>query len=107
MGLPPSDFIIQVWDVVNGSIAPDLLKEGYEVLLSHTDYVYLDCGEPGWVKPGGYWCEPFHEWFQMYGYINDIKKIWGSQTPRISRVVRLWRGVRELMNTPLILKCGL
>merc|ERR1712166_485718 len=70
--LPPSDFIIQVWDVVNGSIAPDLLKEGYEVLLSHTDY-----GEPGWVKPGGYWCEPFHEWFQMYGYINDIKKIWG------------------------------
>merc|ERR1712166_863810 len=56
---------------------PLLLKEGYEVLLSHTDYVYLDCGEPGWVKPGGYWCEPFHEWFQMYGYINDIKKIWG------------------------------
>jgi len=75
--LPTSDFIIQVWDVVNGSIAPDLIKEGYEVLLSHTDYTYLDCGEPGWVKPGGYWCEPFHEWFQMYAYINDIKKVWG------------------------------
>jgi len=75
--LPPAEFIIQVWDVVNGSIAADLLKEGYEVLLSHTDYVYLDCGEPGWVKPGGYWCEPLHEWFKMYGYINDVKKSWG------------------------------
>jgi len=75
--LPPSEFIIQIWDSVNGSIGPDLLKEGYEIVLSHTDYTYLDCGEPGWVKPGGYWCEPFHEWYKMYGYINDVRTAWG------------------------------
>jgi len=75
--LPTKDFIIQVWDSVNGSIAPELLKEGYEIVLSHTDYTYLDCGEPGWVKPGGYWCNPFHEWYKLYDYVNDIKKIWG------------------------------
>jgi len=53
--LPREEFIIQVWDNLNGSLAPALLAQGYEVLLSNTDYTYLDCGAPGWVKPGGYW----------------------------------------------------
>jgi len=74
--LPPSEFILQIWDNVNGSIAPSLLKEGYEILLSHTDYTYLDCGEPGWVKPGGYWCQPFLEWYKLYSYVQDIRKAW-------------------------------
>ena len=42
--VPPAEFMIQVWDNVNGSIVPDLLRRGYEVILSHVDYTYLDCG---------------------------------------------------------------
>merc|ERR1712216_476361 len=74
--LPPSEFMIQVWDTVNGSIAPTLAKAGYSMVLSHSDYVYLDCGGSGWAHPGGYWCNPYHEWYKIYDYIPDALKMW-------------------------------
>lgn len=51
--LPPESFNIQVWDTVNGSISPHLISLGYQIVLSNTDYVYLDCGSAGWAHPGG------------------------------------------------------
>jgi len=58
--LPPSLYTIQVWDDSSESIVPELLSKGYDVVLSNTDYVYLDCGAAGFTQPGGYWCQPYH-----------------------------------------------
>jgi len=74
--LPPSDFMIQVWDNADGSVAPWLTKMGYSVVLAHQDYLYLDCGGAGWEQPGGYWCQPKHEWYRMYDYIPKVLKLW-------------------------------
>lgn len=74
--LPPKLFTIQVWDDSSDSIVPNLIQQGYQVILSNTDYVYLDCGNAGSTNPGGYWCQPYHEWFHIYQYINDIKDKW-------------------------------
>jgi len=76
--LPPDQFIIQVWDELKGTIAESLTKRGYEVILAHTDYTYLDCGSSGWTSPGGYWCGPYHEWYKLYGYLQDVAASWGT-----------------------------
>lgn len=76
--LPPNKFIIEVWDNLQGSIAPELMDKGYDVVLANTDYVYLDCGQPGWAQPGGYWCQPYHEWFRVYEYLPDALKEWNT-----------------------------
>jgi hexosaminidase len=49
---------------------------GYDVVLSNTDYVYMDCGTFGWTNPGGYWCQPYHEWQHLYNYISDVQNSW-------------------------------
>jgi hexosaminidase len=74
--LPPSLFTIQVWDTSSKSITKTLIGQGYDVILSNTDYVYLDCGNSGSSSPGGYWCQPYHEWFHIYQYINDVTAKW-------------------------------
>jgi hexosaminidase len=82
--LPPSLFTIQVWDETTGSIIPDLIQKGYSVILSNTDYVYLDCGNAGFTNPGGYWCQPYHEWFHIYQYISDVRKKWKLTNEQLS-----------------------
>jgi hexosaminidase len=74
--LPPDLFTIQVWDTSDGSITPELIGKGYSVILSNTDYVYLDCGNAGFTNAGGYWCQPYHEWYHIYQYIADAQKKW-------------------------------
>ena len=48
--LPTESFVLEVWDNLNGSIATDLMDKGYDIVLAHTDYVYLDCGKCLWVR---------------------------------------------------------
>lgn len=74
--LPSNLFRIQIWDESDGSITPSLLEQGYEVILSNTDYVYLDCGNSGPTQAGGYWCQPYHEWYHIYQYIQDVTSLW-------------------------------
>ena len=45
-------------------------------MLSNYDYVYLDCGSEGFTNPGGYWCDPLHEWYHIYEYIGDVTRMW-------------------------------
>jgi hexosaminidase len=74
--LPPSLFNIQIWDTTDDSITKTLIGKGYDIILSNTDYVYLDCGNAGFTNAGGYWCQPYHEWYHIYEYIRDISKKW-------------------------------
>lgn len=85
--LPPDLFVIQVWDSTDQSISKTLIDLGYEVVLSNTDYVYFDCGNEGWTNPGGYWCQPYSEWYHVYDYINDVKSKWGLSDAALRRVL--------------------
>jgi hexosaminidase len=88
--LPPELFTIQVWDESDKSLTKWLIGQGYDVVLSNTDYVYLDCGNAGFTNPGGYWCQPYHEWFHMYDYVNDVISMWDLSEEDIKKV----RGVK-------------
>lgn len=56
------------------------------MILSNTDYVYLDCGNAGFTNAGGYWCQPYHEWYHIYQYIQDVRKKWKLTTEELSRI---------------------
>jgi hypothetical protein len=72
--LPPGTVDLMVWDTLEDSIAPMLAKRGYGLILAHSDKTYLDCGAPGWVRPGGYWCQPYLEWQTIYEYVAAAKR---------------------------------
>lgn len=85
--LPPSQYNVQVWDNSASSLVPELTSKGYDVILSNSDYVYLDCGAAGWAFPGGYWCGPYHEWQHIYNYANDVFSKWNLTSEQISHVL--------------------
>lgn len=87
--LPPNLFTIQVWDDSSDSITKRLIKKGYNIILSNTDYVYLDCGNAGPTNPGGYWCQPYHEWYHIYNYINDIVNKWELSNEQLQKVITI------------------
>jgi len=84
--LPPSLFTIQVWDTTDASITKTLIGQGYDVILSNTDYVYLDCGNAGFTNAGGYWCQPYHEWYRIYEYVRDITDKWKLSAEELKHV---------------------
>ncbi|WOL03997.1 beta-hexosaminidase 2 [Canna indica] len=109
--LPPETTVLQTWN--NGPNNTKLLTSaGYRVIVSSSDFYYLDCGFGGWVgndsrydrqtgdepgKPfnyaggnGGSWCAPFKSWQRVYDY--DIT--YGLSAEEVERVlgseVALW-----------------
>lgn len=84
--LPPKLFTIQVWDTTDDSVTKTLIGKGYDVILSNTDYVYLDCGNAGFTNAGGYWCQPYHEWYRIYEYIRDITTKWELSEDELTHI---------------------
>jgi len=90
-GLVPKDVVLQAW---NNGVAHirSLTESGYRVIVSSSDFIYLDCGNGGWVgndarynvmvNPnatdgslnfnwgggGGDWCAPYKTWQRIYDY---------------------------------------
>ncbi|THU44635.1 hypothetical protein C4D60_Mb02t09450 [Musa balbisiana] len=87
--LPPETTVLQTWN--NGpNNTKRLTAAGYRVIVSSSDFYYLDCGFGGWVgndsrydrqtgdepgRPfnyaggnGGSWCAPFKSWQRVYDY---------------------------------------
>lgn len=84
--LPPELFTVQVWDTTDDSVTKTLIGKGYDVVLSNTDYVYLDCGNAGFTNAGGYWCQPYHEWYRIYEYIRDVTDKWGLSEAELAHI---------------------
>ncbi|KAE8448924.1 woronin body major protein [Mollisiaceae sp. DMI_Dod_QoI] len=87
----PKDIIMQTW---NGGLTniKTLTSAGYDVIISSSDWFYLDCGFGGWVTNdprydvmsnpdavdglanfnfggnGGSWCAPYKTWQRIYDY---------------------------------------
>lgn len=85
----PKDIILQSWN--NGlSNIKNLTRDGYDVIVSSADFLYLDCGNGGYVTNddrynvmenpdpktpnfnylgnGGSWCAPYKTWQRIYNY---------------------------------------
>ncbi|OBT61304.1 hypothetical protein VE03_09577 [Pseudogymnoascus sp. 23342-1-I1] len=111
----PKDIIMQSW---NGGLAniKKLTSSGYDVVVSSSDWLYLDCGVGGYVTndprynenvnpdpdtpnfnfggTGGSWCAPYKTWQRIYDYdfttnltAAEAKKVIGVTAPLWSEQV--------------------
>lgn len=64
--LPKEKYIVQIWTTGHDEQVKNLLKNGYQVILSNYDALYLDCGFAGWVTDGNNWCSPYIGWQKVY-----------------------------------------
>ncbi|KIW90488.1 uncharacterized protein Z519_09134 [Cladophialophora bantiana CBS 173.52] len=111
----PTNIIMQTWN--NGlENIQNLTALGYDIVVSSSDFFYLDCGFGGWVTNdprynemanpnasvptfnygggGGSWCAPYKTWQRIYDYdftlnLTDAQKshVLGSEVPLWSEQV--------------------
>lgn len=84
----PTDVILQSWQGGLKAIKK-LAGDGYDVIVSTSSFLYLDCGHGGWITNdpryidipknnkfnfgnGGSWCAPYKTWQRIYNL--DITK---------------------------------
>jgi hexosaminidase len=66
--LPPQNFTIQVW-LASKSQIKQFIDAKYNLIISHVDAWYLDCGFGAWRSPSGQGsCPPFKAWYTVYNY---------------------------------------
>jgi len=90
-GVVPKDIVLQAWNNGINHIS-NLTSQGYRVIVSSSDFIYLDCGNGGYVSNdprynvlinpnatdgganfnwggiGGSWCAPYKTWQRIYDY---------------------------------------
>ncbi|XP_055689176.1 chitooligosaccharidolytic beta-N-acetylglucosaminidase-like isoform X1 [Lutzomyia longipalpis] len=81
--LPQEDYIIQVWTEGSGAAShvPHLLARGYDLIISNSDALYLDCGFGLYVDEGVNWCSPYKPWSKIYN--NNITAMGGERREQI------------------------
>lgn len=79
--LKKSRYIIQVWTKGNDKEVTHLLEEGYSLILSNYDALYLDCGFGSWVRDGNNWCSPYIGWQKVYD--NRMEQIAGDYVGQV------------------------
>ncbi|GAA5866405.1 hypothetical protein JCM1840_001305 [Sporobolomyces johnsonii] len=63
------DTIVLVW--VSSANIRATANLGYRIIHAASDYLYLDCGQGGWVGDnveGNSWCDPFKTWQKIYSF---------------------------------------
>lgn len=114
--LPPENTIFQTWN--NGpNNTKRIVSAGYRVIVSSSNFYYLDCGHGGFVgndsrydtlgsvpDNGGSWCGPFQTWQTIYDYditygLNETEAelviggevaLWSEQADPTVLDARLW-----------------
>lgn len=110
----PKDIVMQTWN--NGlENIHKLTANGYDVVVSSADFMYLDCGKGGFVTNdprydvmsdpdgsvtfnyggnGGSWCAPYKTWQRIYDYdfttnltSTQAKHVLGAEAPLWSEQV--------------------
>ncbi|XP_028044943.1 probable beta-hexosaminidase fdl isoform X5 [Monomorium pharaonis] len=96
--------VIQSWGGSNWPETPDLLEDGFRVILSHVDAWYLDCGFGRWRESGEAACGEYRTWQTVYNHrpwkdylpqqlplvLGGEAAIWSEQTGQSSLGPRLW-----------------
>ncbi|XP_011685560.1 PREDICTED: probable beta-hexosaminidase fdl isoform X2 [Wasmannia auropunctata] len=104
MHFDPKIHVIQSWGGSNWPETPDLLEDGFRVILSHVDAWYLDCGFGRWRESGEAACGEYRTWQTVYNHrpwkdyppqqlplvLGGEAAIWSEQTGQSSLGPRLW-----------------
>ncbi|GAA6035914.1 hypothetical protein JCM8097_005160 [Rhodosporidiobolus ruineniae] len=64
-----NDTIVLTWTSSNSTSR--VADQGFRIIHSPSDYVYLDCGSGPWVGNnvgGRSWCDPFKSWQKVYSF---------------------------------------
>ncbi|KAN0087360.1 Glycoside hydrolase superfamily [Elaphomyces granulatus] len=109
------DVILQSWNNGPANIQ-NLTAQGFDVIVSSSDFLYLDCGFGGWVTNdprydvmtnpdlntpnfnyggnGGSWCAPYKTWQRIYDYdfttnltVAQAQHVLGAEAPLWSEQV--------------------
>ncbi|KAM7345315.1 beta acetylhexosaminidase fused lobes isoform 2-T2 [Cochliomyia hominivorax] len=64
--LPKTQFAVQVWGGSTWQENYDLIDNGFNVIFSHVDAWYLDCGFGNWRATGDAACSPYRTWQNVY-----------------------------------------
>lgn len=60
-------YVVQYWDSWNDTSVKILYEQGYKLIMSNVDALYLDCGFSGWVGEAlNNWCSPYKSWKTIY-----------------------------------------
>lgn len=79
--LDKNRYIIQIWTKGDDPKVQTLLENGYKLIISNYEALYLDCGFSGWVTDGNNWCSPYIGWQKIYD--NRMETIGGPYTDQI------------------------
>lgn len=95
--------VIQSWGGSNWPETSDLLDDGYQVILSHVDAWYLDCGFGKWRETGDAACGEYRTWQTVYNHrpwrdypnaghliFGGEAALWSEQIGKHSLGPRLW-----------------
>lgn len=64
--LSRNNFAVQVWGGSAWQENYDLLMNGFNIIVSHVDAWYLDCGFGSWRSTGDGACSPYTTWQRVY-----------------------------------------
>lgn len=64
--LSKNNFVVQLWGGSTWQENYDLIDNGYNVIISHVDAWYLDCGFGSWRSLGEGACSPYRTWQNIY-----------------------------------------
>ncbi|KAF2198914.1 hypothetical protein GQ43DRAFT_138618 [Delitschia confertaspora ATCC 74209] len=110
----PKDIVLQAWNNGLENIA-NLTRDGYRVIVSSSDFMYLDCGFGGWVGndprynvmvnpnkndtsilnfnwggTGGSWCAPYKTWQRIYDYDFTLNLTSTQKSLVLGAIAPLW-----------------
>ncbi|CAG9763941.1 unnamed protein product [Ceutorhynchus assimilis] len=101
--LNKSQMTVQSWGGSQWSDTPDLIADGYQVLISHVDAWYLDCGFGRWRETGEAACDPYRPWQVVYNHrpwqqfrlnknqiLGGEACLWTEQVDESNLDTRLW-----------------
>ncbi|XP_059614024.1 probable beta-hexosaminidase fdl isoform X2 [Phlebotomus argentipes] len=64
--LSKNSFAVQVWGGSTWQENFDLIENGFNLIISHVDAWYLDCGFGSWRSTGEGACSPYRTWQNVY-----------------------------------------
>lgn len=101
--LDKNQITVQSWGASQWPDTPDLISDGYKVLISHVDAWYLDCGFGRWRETGEAACDPYRPWQTVYNHrpwqqmrldkqhiLGGEACLWTEQVDESSLDPRLW-----------------
>lgn len=82
-------YIVQIWGASNSSTIANLLANGYKVIISNSDALYLDCGDGSFANSGLNWCAPYKSSQNIYN--NRLEAMAGSYIDQVlGAEVAMW-----------------